>query len=278
MKQSICTLLVWVVLASILIGCNLEKEVEIEIPEYDRELVAECFLEVGKPFRLLLSESIGFFEGTDTPFIAGAEVVISHNGIHDTLPEGVYVDPLGFKLFNFSSSNVVPADYSTEYELSIKYPDGRHITGKCKVMRPISQKPAISATFNADSMASITVRWPDFAGENSYYRLALFKGKLYEPNPDNGGALEFDFSLDDRIGDGETFTIATLFDYERGDTLIAAVYHINYEYWRYLQSLDDAQSSSGNPFAQPGVIHSTVEGGIGVFTGFHPTIDTFIVP
>jgi hypothetical protein len=276
MKTKRYILLSWLALAVLVVGCNLEKEVEIEIPEYDRELVAECFMEVGKPFRLLVSESIGFFEGTDTPIIAGAEVVISHNGIHDTLPQGLFVDPLGFKVFNFNSPNIVPADYTTEYELSVKYPDGRHITGKSKVMRPVAIE-SMSAAYNADSMASVTVRWPDFAGEASYYRFALFKDKLYETNSDLPEALQFDFTLDDRIGDGEMFTIATLFEYAPGDTLIAAVYHISYEYWRYLESLDDATSSNGNPFAQPGVIHSTVDGGIGVFTGFQATLDTFIV-
>lgn len=270
-------LALWVLLLAVSLGCNLEKEVEIDLPAYERELVVECFMEQGSPFRLLLSESIGFYEGTDTPVVTGAQVVISHDGIHDTLPEGLFVDPVGFKVFNFYSSSMVPADYDTEYSLTVTGVDGRKVTGKSKVMRPISGME-MSASFNAENMASVTVRWPDLAGEKSYYRLALFKGKVYEPNPDNEGALQFDFTLDDRIGDGEMFTIATLFDYESGDTLIAQVYHITEAYWRYLNSLDDATSSNGNPFAQPGLIHSTVEGGIGVFTGYHFVRDTLIIP
>lgn len=277
MKSKQLSLVLWLLLATATVSCNLEKEVEIELPQYDREIVAECFMEVGRPFRLLVSESVGFFEGTDTPVVTGAQVVISHAGIHDTLTEGVYVDPEGFKVFNFNSSNLVPADYNTDYTLSVKMPDGREVTGTTRIMPKVDLSP-MTASFNADSMASITVRWPDRAGEKSYYRLALFKGKIYETNPDNDESLLFDFTLDDRIGDGEMFTIATLFDFDHGDTIISRLYHISYDYWSYLNSLDDAVSSNGNPFAQPGSIRSTVTGGIGAFTGYHYDQDTLIVP
>ncbi|MFN8397928.1 MAG: DUF4249 domain-containing protein [Bacteroidia bacterium] len=277
MKSNHIQLALWFLVATATVGCNLEKEVEIEIPQYDREIVAECFMEVGKPFRLLVSESVGFFEGTDTPTVTGAQVIISHAGIHDTLTEGLFVDPEGFKIFNFASANIVPADYNTEYSLTLKVPDGREITGTAHVM-PKAELLPMTASYNADSMASVTVRWPDIAGEKNYYRIAMFKGKVYEPNPDNEGTLWLDFTLDDRIGDGEMFTIATLFDFNPGDTIISRLYHISYDYWSYLNSLDDATSSNGNPFAQPGTIHSTVTGGIGAFTGYHYDQDTLIIP
>lgn len=265
------------ILGMLAFGCLPEKEVEIEIPPYDRQLVVECYMEVGKPFRLLVSESIGFFEPQDTPIIAGAEVVISHNGIHDTLPQGLFFDPEGLKIFNFASSEVVPADYTTQYSISVKYPDGRHVSGAAKIMPPVQLEP-MTASFNADSNASVLVRWLDEPGQQNFYRLALFKGKVFDPNPDNENTQLLDFTLDDRIGDGEMFTVGTLFDYQSGDTIIAQLYHIDQPYWRYINSLDDAASSNGNPFAQPGVIRSTVSGGIGVFTGYLFTRDTLIIP
>jgi hypothetical protein len=143
-------------------------------------------------------------------------------------------------------------------------------------MRPITQT-FMTATYNADSMASVTMRWQDIPNEASYYLCAVYKNKLGADEV-NGDGLQFDFTLDDRIGDGEMFTIATLFEYEPGDTIIAMVYHIAYDYWRYMNSLDDASSSNGNPFAQPGVIHSNLDGGLGIFTGFQARIDTFYVP
>jgi hypothetical protein len=260
-----------------LVGCDLEREVEIELPDYERELVAECFMEVGEPFRLLLTESLGFTEGNDTPIVFGAEVIISHGNVHDTLAQGVYVDPMGYKVFNFNSTQTVPADYATEYSLHISHPDGRVVTGKARIM-PKVEIASMSLSYNADSLASLTMRWPDMPNQDNYYRLSLHKGTVFHGQTELPTPLEFDFTLDDRIGDGEFFTIGTLFNYVSGDTLIATLYHIDKGYWQYINSLDDAIGSNGNPFAQPGVIHSTVEGGIGVFTGYQFDRDTIIVP
>ncbi len=276
MRKHSYTLLLSVAMLLVSLGCNLEKEVQIELPDYERELVVECYLEVGKPFRLLVTESIGFFEDVDTPIVTGAKVVISHDGIHDTLMAGGYFEPLGFKVFNFGSTKIVPQDYDTEYELLLTHPDGRVVVGKAKVMKPV-EMGSLRLSYNADSMASLTMSWPDYAGEPNYYRLSLHKGTVFNGDLDNS-PLEFDFTLDDRIGDGQNFTIGTLFDFKSGDTLISTVYHISEGYWRYINSLSDAASSNGNPFAQPGVIHSTVSGGLGVFTGYDYDRDTIIVP
>jgi Domain of unknown function (DUF4249) len=260
-----------------LVGCNPEKEVEIEIPPYDRQLVAECFMEVGKPFRLLLSESIGFFEGLDTPIVTGAVVIISHDNVHDTLLPGLDLEPLGFKIFNYYSRNIIPQDYNTLYKLEIIHPDGRRITGEARIV-PKVDMGVRSISYNADSLASLTMNWQDIPSQSDYYLLTLHKGTVYHGNENRPSPLEFIFTLDDRIGDGQMFTIGTLFNYESGDTLISSLYHIDHALWSYLNSLEDAQSSNGNPFAQPGAIRSNLVGGLGVFSGFDMDRDTLIVP
>ena len=260
-----------------ILGCLPEKEVDIKLPDYERQLVVECLMEPGKPFRMLLSESVGFNDGLDTPFVEGALVVITYNGFRDTLSERFSFDPNGLKIFNYSSNNVVPFDYTTEYELYVKSVDGREVTGKAKVMRPVT-KPNLSLDYNDAGKASLTINWPDFAGESNYYRCYLHRCNAEDPcGPGSSGALQFDFTLDDRIGDGEMFTIATLFEFDSTDVLTASVAQIDYPYWRYINSKDDAQSSNGNPFAQPGAIQSTVQGGIGVFAGFQLAFDSIVV-
>lgn len=277
MKTKRISFFVWLFAALFILGCVPEKEVFIDLPDYERALVVECVMEPGKPFRLLLSESVGFDQGLDTPFVEGALVIISHNGIHDTLREGFSFEPVGFKIFNYNSNNVVPFDYTTEYELFVRSADGRELTGKSKVYAPIPINE-MNLDFNQDSMASLTVSWQDRAGEANHYLVYVHRGMLYSPDPDYDGGLQFDFTLNDLIGDGEMFTIGTFFDFKKGDTLIASVAEISQGYSRYLDSVDDAASSNGNPFAMPGAILSTVSGGIGAFTGFHISRDTIIVP
>jgi hypothetical protein len=277
MKRSPLILLLSLLLLGLASSCLPEKEVEIELPPYERQLVVECFLEPGKNLRLLLMESVGFTEGPDTPLVEDAIVIISHHGIQDTLAETFSFEPIGFKFFNYNSTFIVPQDYDEVYELHIKTPDGRELNGSTKVYAPVQLEP-LELSFDQDSMASITLRWWDVMGTSNYYLCALHRGTLYNADEEYEGGLEFDFVLDDRIGDGELFTIATLFDFKHGDTLIGSLYQIGEDYWRYVNSVDDAASSNGNPFAQPGMLQSNVQGGIGVFTGFEVVRDTIIVP
>ena len=101
----------------------METVVQIEMPPIQKELVIECYLEAGKPYRLMLTETKDYFENlNDCPFVRGATVVISHNGLRDTLTEAPFFNnncdpndiiPYGFfpflnhdstRFFNFGSN------------------------------------------------------------------------------------------------------------------------------------------------------------------------------
>ena len=51
-----------ILFSALLMGCNLEQEIELDLPEYDSRPVVECYLEAGKPFSLLLSQSSPYFD------------------------------------------------------------------------------------------------------------------------------------------------------------------------------------------------------------------------
>ncbi len=119
-----------------LAACNLEKEVDIELPEYDRQPVVECYLEPGKPFRLLLTSSYSFFDpfGLDSNFLEktllqGATVTIDYDGQTVTLQNIPALETNPFKIYNYTSQNIVPATPGIEYTLNITLPDGKTVTG-----------------------------------------------------------------------------------------------------------------------------------------------------
>jgi Domain of unknown function (DUF4249) len=252
-------------------GCDGTREVDLDLPDYESQLVVECFLEVGSPMYMILSESIGFQDSFATPFVAGATVVITHRGLADTLR------PFASD-FLYLSEYTVPPDYDVEYQIEVRDTTGRVVRGSTRVMPPV-RISSMTASYNKDSAVAVTVNWPDPPGQDNYYRFALYKGKIPIPGDvSEESTLQFDFTLDDLIGDGRDITVGTFFDYRSGDTLIASLYHISQSYWNYLNSLDDAASSNGNPFAQPGVIRSNVTGGLGCFTGYAKDLDTLIIP
>ena len=43
----------------------METVIEIEMPPIEKELVIECYLEAGKPYRLLLTETKNYFDELD---------------------------------------------------------------------------------------------------------------------------------------------------------------------------------------------------------------------
>ena len=59
--------------------------------------------------------------------------------------------------------------------------------------------------------------------------------------------------------------------------MTATLFRINSEYYSFQQSVREAARANGNPFAQPARSHSTVEGGIGVFTVLVPDRETVIL-
>jgi len=70
----------------------------------------------------------------------------------------------------------------------------------------------------------------------------------------------------------------TAFEYAPGDTLISTLYHISEDYYDFLESLETALNSNGNPFVQQESTRSNINGGIGIFTGFTLDRKMVIVP
>ncbi len=257
-------------------GCgSFEKEVDLKIPPHERKLVVECYLEPGKPYRLVLTESVGFFDGPDTPFVNNALVVITHNGVSDTLANAFSLDFTDAKVYNYSSNTLVPADYNSDFTLYVRDADGREARATTRMLAPVPFSSFVYE-YDEDSLASITIKWPDQAGNRDYYFFTLHRDSLVTQE-DNDYGLVFDFSLDDRVGDGEDFVLSTFNFLEKNDLAIATAYHITEDYWRYLETAGASVDANGNPFANPVTIYSTVEGGYGVFTGLNYVRDTLLI-
>jgi Domain of unknown function (DUF4249) len=257
-------------------GCgSFEKEVDLKIPPHERKLVVECYLEPGKPYRMVLTESVGFFDGPDTPFVSQALVVITHNGVSDTLPNVFSLDFTDFKVYNYSSTKIVPADYNSEFSLYVRDEQGREARASTRILPPVDIA-SFTYEFDEDSLAGITVKWPDQVGERNYYYFTFHRDSLVTQENNDFGLI-FDFTLDDRIGDGEEFTISSFNFLEKDDLAIATVYPITEDYWRYLETTNASVDANGNPFANPVSIFSKIEGGYGVFTGLSYVRDTVLI-
>lgn len=256
------------------VACDLEKEVDLNLPPYERELTVECYLEPGKPYRLVLTESVGYFDeiSTELPVIQGAKVYIEHNGTIDTLVEGLYFDQ-DAKLYNYGSDKIVPADFDNEFVLTATDSLGRTLTARTKIM-PLVELDSINLLYTSDSAITLLTAQTDNPDQVNFYRRMMHKTVVF---PDS---LKTGFPYDDSIinGDNNSIIIGSPPVFRPGDTAIISLFHITEDYYNFLNTIDAAESNNGNPFGQPGAILTNVEGGRGIFTGFSIFRQAMILP
>ena len=108
-------------------------------------------------------------------------------------------------------------------------------------------------------MAFLLIHFDDDPAVDNYYRIQIHRDSLNQK-------ADVDFSLDDTFATNNEVTIGTGYNYRKEDNLYVTLYHIEKKYYDFLQSVESAANSNGNPFAQPARVKSSVQGGIGIFT------------
>ena len=241
-----------------LFGCNLEENTTVKLPNYESQLVVECYLEPGFKVQLLLTESSGYFAEPKLPLVNDAVVTITYLGIVDTLKYSSLTYLSDFKYYNYVSSRTVPIDYENEFELNIEDGKGRKVTSKTYLIPPPTID-SLSINFNNSSKANLIAHFVHNPDEKDYYRILFHK--------DSVNNIIQNITFSDEFSNNEKIVIGTRYDYIEGDEAFVTLYKLNKDYYDFLQSIDAARSSNGNPFSQPSLIKSNVVGGIGIFTG-----------
>lgn len=242
----------------LLVGCDLEKEINVPLPAYESKLVVECYLEAGKSYQMSVTESVSYFEGPKLPNINDADVHITYGGKRVKLTYSVDVDTTFRKAYNYSSSAKVEANPNLEYSLEVKDSKGRTVTGKAHFLPKVPVK-AVEWKYNEDSLAFLLIKFDDDPLVQNYYRIQVHRDSLSRN-------AEVDFSLDDSFKTGDEITLGTGYDFQKGELVYVTLYHIEKPFYDFLESVSSAASANGNPFAQPAKVESTVQGGVGVFT------------
>ena len=290
-----------------LISCS--KEVKIDIPGFDEQIVIDGSIETGTPAIIFLSNSKDIYAPTDinsylSGFISGATVIVSNGTITDTLTE-ICTDnlPAGFEsiaaaffglpieqlvtlhLCAYVSTGLV-GEVGKTYALKVLY-NNKTYTSSTKIENPTALdnlfwRDQVNLPGYGFSWAKIT----DSPVMGDAYRWEvknlsdLFYSKPFQPFTDDRfyNGLTFEFSVENPM----SFRDSTIEDqykgyYKLGDTIVVKFSKLGKKEYQFFEKKYNQIYSGGNPFATPTNIPTNIEGGaLGVWAGFSPWYDTLI--
>lgn len=257
-----------------LIGCKLNKKIDLELPPYDAKTVVECYLEPGKPYQMLLTKSVSYFDSLN-PIVKNIFITITHNGKIDTLRyhASPILDTTSLKLFFHYSPTIVQADYDNPYSLFIKDSTGRIYTSTATLKKPLKIDTIMySYSTKATHNVSLKVRFKDDPIQTNFYRLIVtINGLIYQ-------SLNTDDLITDLNLTTPTIERNIIDRFSKNDTLIVTLAEISKDFYDFSKSISAAEKANGNPFVQPASIKSNITGeAIGIFTGFSYIRDTIII-
>ena len=297
-------------LSLLIMGLNsCSKEVKIDIPGFDEQIVIDGSIETGTPAIIFLSNSKDIYAPTDinsylNGFISGATVTVSNGTITDTLTE-ICTDnlPAGFEsiaaaffglpieqlvnlhLCAYVSTGIV-GEVGKTYTLKVLY-NNKTYTSSTKIENPT----ALDNLFWRDQ-----VNLPGYGFSWAKITDSPIMGDAYRWEVKNLGDLfyskPFQPFTDDRFYNGKTFefsvenpmsfkdqTIENQYKgyYKLGDTIVVKFSKLGKKEYQFFEKKYNQIYSGGNPFATPTNIPTNIEGGaLGIWAGFSPWYDTLI--
>lgn len=247
-----------ILLAGGMAACSLKKDIDLDLGLHTPQLMVECYLVPGEPYRLTLTESSGYFDAPEPPQVPQALVIITHQGRRDTLHYLPTLDKIQKKLYTHVSPTLVSGKPGEVYTLEISDDQGRHLQGSTTLMAPVPID-SLRYRYNDRQKAYIEARFRDPAESRDYY---FFSVHLDSTNR----KAEVNYQVPDQLNNGQPFALGSGFDFEPHDSLIVSLFHLEKAYYEFLNSTEEARNANSNPFAQPSRLRSTVQGGLGVFT------------
>lgn len=248
-------------------GCNLEKQIDIQLPGYDSEPFVECYLIPNEPFRLLITQTTSYFGNLtlDNPLysesflLQGAQVFITHGLNKYQLENNLGVDSNTQKIFNYTNPNGVEYNTVDSFYLEVLLPNGGLITSASIFLDTVQFDSIVVQFDQNDSLARTLTYFKDFPEETNFYRRVLKVGtKSDEPLQD--------FVTDDLFTDS-VFVFGSGYVFNSGDTVFNSVFHLTEAYHDFLESVQQAIDGSSNPFGVPSPLKSNLSGNAqGVFT------------
>jgi hypothetical protein len=254
---------IFIIILLALASCNkLEQKVTVDLPEFQSQLVVECYIQNDTPVIASITETQDLYSPpTRNPFVSGAIVTLSYDDKIDTFKPNLLPDFRNVKYYNYIIPKILNPKPGTNFSLYVKDSKGREARAESKWLEAV-KIDSVDYRFREDSMAYLVVYFKDDGSTKDFYR---FRIKNTSDTSNNGRSQDRrDFAFEDGIFNGTTIPQGTGYNFKKGDRLEIYLYHITEDFYEFTRTMRAAENANGNPFAQPAVIKSNMVGGIGV--------------
>jgi len=280
------------------VGC--QKEIEVDIPDYQDKIVIEGSIENGQPAMVIVSNSVPYFSTIDLDMLLN-EVFIKDAVVTVTSSTGE-TEQLTFAYteespiyFAYMGQNII-GEPGKSYALRVEY-GGKVYTSQTSIVQPVALDSVWLAFIDEnDTMPTSRILLSDNAETQDYYQ---FRIKIHGKDlTDRLWVTSMPVAFDDATFNGKTVNYeilranpSTLFmptttdeeesdfyriTYRPGDTIYIKTSMLDYPAYRFWSTISNELSFGQNPFMSPAPIISNISGdnAMGVWCGYASTIDT----
>ncbi len=268
-------IIVWFAFPIVFVSC---VDTNIEVVDYDSEIVVDGWIEQGKSAYVILSLSAPYFSDIDSTnlleySLTRAKVTLSDGEDEEILtlkPNDAYFPPYMYY------STRMKGELNKTYTLTVDY-RGEQTIAKTTIPNPIILDSVwFALDDNKDSLGFLWIKYTDNVNSKDYYRsLTKVKNKeqRYIPNYIPNFNDEYFNGQDVEIalykGNKSSIDKSDEFRYLLGDTILLKFSTIDKQSFDFWSSFQKEIMNVGNPFASSNArVASNVTNGLGVWCGY----------
>jgi hypothetical protein len=267
-----------ILLIAIVINYGCETDANVIVPAGERKLVVGGFLSPSEnEHQISLSQTDPLFSTDTSISLANVKLTISSDS-------SSYSPSYDFNSGTFQfNNNQFKIENDKNYHLKIVTEDGKIVESDMRTLS--NQMPLVTdLKLNIDTVYtdfmypelqySLKISWNDLIGEQNYYR--LIANRLLKDFDSNDTIVEplnyfNEYELkDDKGKDGQVLTAN--FKYIESGAMNSPIgfeiilMKVDVNYYNYYKTLNNY--ADGDPFAEPVILFSNIQNGLGVFCNF----------
>ena len=182
----------------ILISCDMETVIDLDIPPHDPVLVLNGILDTDTNTQLVVSHSVGAFSNTSPSFINNANVMLYKNNqfIDSLYPDTNVIDVeyLNEYIVSYLPMYYYKSDYIPEkdanYRIEVSHSDYNPISAETSIPDDVTLYNIDIDTTSSEEKIGFTFSFDDDANEQNYYRLKLFSSCIKSWYDASGNLIE----------------------------------------------------------------------------------------